>query len=157
MIWKDLKFSFSVKKIFFLIFDKTGPALEIQIVCEFPLKSKIWRPKPEYLVGIRRLFFLWRLREFHALYPPSAGPVIKTALFSFFFEKIKIFLFFFFENWNFPFFLFSSLEKSVNSENKFNSVLVRLQFRTLIKMSSLLHLSMQFVLLFKRLLLVTLS
>jgi hypothetical protein len=31
----------------------TGPALEVQIEGEFPLKSKIWRPKPKYLVRIR--------------------------------------------------------------------------------------------------------
>jgi hypothetical protein len=56
---------------------RAGPALEVQIVGEFPLKSKIWRPKPKYLVRIWRLrcpFFPWRLREIHALYPPSAGP-----------------------------------------------------------------------------------
>jgi hypothetical protein len=55
----------------------TGPALEIQMVGEFLLKSKIWRLKPKYLVKIkrlRRLFPSWRLCEFHALYPPSAGP-----------------------------------------------------------------------------------
>jgi hypothetical protein len=51
-----------------------GPALEVQIVGEFPLKSKIWHPKPKYLVRIRRL------REFHALYPPSAGPAYCKAL-----------------------------------------------------------------------------
>jgi hypothetical protein len=51
-----------------------GPALEIYIVGEFPLKSEIWRPKLKYLVRIRRLFLSWRLREFHALYPLFAGP-----------------------------------------------------------------------------------
>jgi hypothetical protein len=30
-----------------------GPALEVQIVGEFPSKSKIWRLKPKYLVRIR--------------------------------------------------------------------------------------------------------
>ncbi len=56
----------------------SGPALEIQIVGEFPLKSKIERPQLKYLVRIRRLrrpFSPWRLCEFHALYPPSTGPV----------------------------------------------------------------------------------
>jgi hypothetical protein len=39
----------------------SGPALEVQIVGEFPLKSKIWRPKPKYLVKIRRLRRLFSL------------------------------------------------------------------------------------------------
>jgi hypothetical protein len=54
-----------------------GLALDIQMVGEFLLKSKIGRPKLKYLVRnrrLRRLFSPWRLREFHALYPPSAGP-----------------------------------------------------------------------------------
>jgi hypothetical protein len=42
------------------------------MVGEFLLKSQIRRPKPKYLVRIRRL------REFHAL--PSAGPVYKKKL-----------------------------------------------------------------------------
>ncbi len=47
--------------------DSTEPALEIQMVGEFLLKSEIGRPKPKYLVWIRLLWcllFLWRLCEF---------------------------------------------------------------------------------------------
>jgi hypothetical protein len=47
------------------------------MVGEFLLKSGIGRPKSKYVVrnrDLRRLFFRWRLCEFHALYPPSAGP-----------------------------------------------------------------------------------
>jgi hypothetical protein len=43
--------------------------LEIQMVGEFLLKTEIGRPKRNYLVKIERL------RKFHALYLPSAGPV----------------------------------------------------------------------------------
>jgi hypothetical protein len=47
------------------------------MVGDFLLKSKLRRPKLKYLVRnrrLRRLFSPWRLREFHALYAPSAGP-----------------------------------------------------------------------------------
>ncbi len=53
------------------------------MVGEFLLKSQIRRPKPKYLVRIRRLrrlLFPWRLREFYALYPPSASPVYNKKL-----------------------------------------------------------------------------
>jgi hypothetical protein len=39
------------------------------MVGEFLLKTEIGRPKQKYLVKIERLC------KFHALYPPSAGPV----------------------------------------------------------------------------------
>jgi hypothetical protein len=37
-----------------LLLTLAGPALEVQTVGEFSLKSEIWRPKPKYLVTIRR-------------------------------------------------------------------------------------------------------